>query len=301
MPRPGSPLHVFSFDGENDDVPMTIGQTQASVLENWTKKRKTLVRRRGQSLLATASLSIDPLTLSPVLYLRSDQVTGTDGSAVATWNDISGNAFHATQGTANMKPILRLTGSDISPNGTRMIDFVDSNDNMQGTLPFGPGIDITNGITIYIYCKELSTTAGGAFSSQEIFSVANSVSAFEILTRTSTLLGVGLPDQEYGTNSGNVWDSYGATVLGYQTLTAVFYPPASATAQFKLFKNGTQLGSTQTNWQAIDLRTGYTVGNGGSQNIAFRGTIGTVIVFAEAHDETTRLGVEDFITDFFEA
>ncbi len=300
MPRPFSPLHVFDFLGENDDVPMTIGQAQASTLENWTKKRKTLVRRRGQSLVGEATLMIDPLTLSPVLYLRSDQVTGADGSAVATWNDISGFGRHATQATANMQPLLRLTGSDISPNGTRMIDFADSNDNMQGTFPFGPGVDISMGCSIYIYCKELSLTAGGGFSSQEIFSIANSVGVFEVLTRTSTLLGVGLPDQEYGLNSGNVWESQGATALGYQTLTTIFYPPASASASFKFFKDGTQYGATQVNWQANDLRTGYTVGNAGSQNIAFRGTIGTVIVFNEAHDETTRQGVEDFITDFFE-
>jgi hypothetical protein len=244
--------------------------------------------------------SIDPATLANLeLYLRSDQIGVGDGAAVSTWNDISGNARHATQGTAAQRPIFRTTGADISPSGKPMVDFVDDNDNMAGPLP-GGGVSIAAGCTIYVYCKELSLTAGGAFSAQEVFSCANNVSVFELITRSSTALGVGLPDQEYALNSGNGgFRAMGATALGYQTLSLVFEPPAGAGASFKLYKNGSQQGTTQTNWQAVDIRTGYTVGNSGSANTAFRGTIGAVLVFSTAHSNLVRTGVESFLSGFF--
>ena len=59
MSRPVSPLYLNSFDGEFDDVPMVIGQRQASTLENFYKVRNKLVRRAGQSALGSASLSPD--------------------------------------------------------------------------------------------------------------------------------------------------------------------------------------------------------------------------------------------------
>lgn len=240
---------------------------------------------------------IDPLSLSNLeLYLRGDQAQGSDGAACAFWLDLSGNSRDASQATGANQPVNR-DGQSLNTL-RRMVEFDGSNDFMTGTFPFGPGIDITAGVTIYCYCNETSLTTGG-FNAQAPVVVGNSVSAFELYTRTSAALGVGLADQEYGSNSGNAYDNYGATLTGDQMLTLVFYPPAGAGAQFKLWKDGAQQGTTQTNWQATDIRTGYTVG-GGDANVGFIGYIGAVLVYSAAHNDPTRRGVERWLVNYFE-
>jgi hypothetical protein len=242
--------------------------------------------------------AIDPLTLDSLeLYLLGDEVAGADGSSVATWPDLSSHSRDATQGTAGNRPLAQ---DGVSANGLRrMIEFDGSNDYMSGPFTASPGFDISAGVTIYVYCDELSLTTAG-FNAQNIFNCGNNLSAFELYTRTSGALGTGFPDEEYGTNNGNVRDSYGATVLGPQLLTLQFIPPAGAAAEFKLYKNGVQMGTTQTNWQATGIRDGYTVGNTNNANEGFRGYIGAVLLFSTSHSNTTRVGVEQFLTDYFE-
>ncbi len=332
MPKPFTPWLVTDFRGENDTVPATeINDNQASLCQNLYIVNGGLERRLGSALINTTlgssaiqglqwcridpalagagsdaaetagSVMLDPLDpailASLELYLRGDQAQGANGAVCATWLDLSGNARDATQATAANKPINRDGQS--ANLLRRMVEFDGSNDYMAGTFPFGPGISITNGITIYVYCNETALTTGG-FNTQQVFDCGNSVSAFELVTRTSSTIGVGWPDQEYGTATGNVRDSYGATVLGNQMLTFVCYPPASATAEIKLWKNGTQMGVTQANWQANDIRSGYTVGNSGSANVGFDGYIGAVLVYSEAHNNATRSAVENWLIDYFE-
>jgi hypothetical protein len=329
--KPLTPMVVTSFRGENDTAPSTeIDDAQGALVQNLYVVNGGLERRLGGALINTTLGSVpiqgmqwcrlDPnlagvgsgaaetasvSLLSPLdptvsaylqLYLRSDQITASDGTAISAWPDISGNARDAAQATAANQPIIRYS---TSVNGKRMVEFDGNNDLMQGTFPFGPGIDITNGVSIYIYCNETALTTGG-FNAQNIFGCGNSASAFELYTRTSVALGVGYPDQEYGSNSGNVRDSFGATALGAQMLTLQFLPPASATAEIKLWKNGVQLGVTQANWQATDIRSGYSVGNGGGANEGFDGYIGAVLVYNYAHSAATRAAIENWLIDFFE-
>jgi len=305
--RPFSIARISDFGGLSDALAIQAGESQGSTVTNFLKKNRSLVRRPGYTFVAEAvpSAPMDPLdlfdipglTLGPILYLIGDEAVGADGALCATWTDISGFGRDAAQATAGLKPVIRDASS---PNGLRrMVEFDGNSMVMGGSFPFGPGIDITNGVTLYVYLDEDSLTTGG-FNAQEVLLVGNSVSAFELYTRTSAALGVGYADQEYGSGSGNVRDNYGATVLGPQVLTLVFYPPASATANIKLWKNSVQMGVTQQNWQATDIRTGYSVGDDGSANQTFDGKIGAVVAFNTAHGDTLRESVEDFLIAYFE-
>ena len=171
---------------------------------------------------------INPLTQSGLqVYLNSTTVAGAANSALATWPDLSGNARDATQSTAGQRPIIR---DGVSPNGSRMIEFVDANDVMGGTLPGAGTISIAGGMTIYVYCNETSLTTGG-FNHQAVAQALSSASPVELITRSSSSIGVGLPDQEYACNTSAAFKTFGAgTVLGAQILTVVWEPPAGASA-----------------------------------------------------------------------
>lgn len=235
----------------------------------------------------------NPTSLSNLqLNLMGGDIQGANGAGSTGWNDTSGNARHATSPTAGQRPIVR---DGASPAGVRMVEFVDTDDTMTGTLPGAPGIDISAGLSLYVYGEEQALTTGG-FNYQALFACGNNVSLFELATRTSTAMGIGgMPAQEYGVNSGNARAYHGPTQLGFQTLTLIFEPPAGATANWYLYRNGALLGSAGVNWQATSIRDTYTVGNGLSANIAFDGLVGAVSVFNAAHTDAARLGVEAYI------
>jgi hypothetical protein len=61
----------------------------------------------------TVTTPLAPLTLSEIpgaqLWLKSESLTGTDGDAIASWADSSGNANNAAQGTTANKPTLKTS------------------------------------------------------------------------------------------------------------------------------------------------------------------------------------------------
>ncbi|NDC19766.1 MAG: hypothetical protein EBZ87_05820 [Microbacteriaceae bacterium] len=73
----------------------------------------------------------------------------TDGSAVARWEDQSGNGRNATQATLNNRPVLKTS----IQNGKSGIRFDGSNDFM-ATASFAHSVPLT----LFIVCKRLSNT-----------------------------------------------------------------------------------------------------------------------------------------------
>jgi hypothetical protein len=64
-----------------------------------------LVRRRG---IVAQPTGFDPLTLSPLLWLKADAITGlANNDPVTTWTDSSMNARDFSQATASRKPLYK--------------------------------------------------------------------------------------------------------------------------------------------------------------------------------------------------
>ena len=56
-----------------------------------------------------SAAAYNPLTLTPTHWFRANDLVGADASAVATWTDLSGNAYNATQATGANQPTLRTS------------------------------------------------------------------------------------------------------------------------------------------------------------------------------------------------
>jgi hypothetical protein len=242
---------------------------------------------------------IDPATLPGLeLYLRSDQVIGADASPVSAWPDISGNNREAnlTLYTSATAPTLRLSGANIAPNGTRMVEYGAANTNGLRTLEWDIGG--TLGITVYTYYKQVSLadSLGGQI-------LVNSVSGgFEIPARGS--VGGGYIAGRHGVRMFAVPTAIRSfaesATLGYHFLTTVFSVPKNdAGNTINQWKDGTQLTPTWNFWNQTGV-SHYHVGNNEGPNGVFRGSLGALVIFSREHDAEIRAGVEEFLRAFFE-
>ena len=79
-----------------------------------------------------------------------------NGSTVSQMNDLSGNGFHATQGTANNQPTYQATGANGKPTL-----FIDSTDTLTSTATVADYVltPTTNPITTIMYVGYMPTIA----------------------------------------------------------------------------------------------------------------------------------------------
>jgi hypothetical protein len=78
------------------------------------------MHRRNRHLLGKA--------IGANLVLDSRYIQGSDGTAIGTWSDRSGNGKDATQATSNKRPLLRTGSNGI--NGNPVLNFDGSDDAM---------------------------------------------------------------------------------------------------------------------------------------------------------------------------
>ena len=247
-----------------------------------------------------ASGGIDFSALSSTqIFLLAQNATQADGVGVDSWTETS-NDRHAVQATGARQPILRKSGAHVAPTGKWMVEFDGDNDWLSNGLPAATNIPIAaTGLTLFFYYKQISLTNSSAFDAQLLFDCGNGVTVFEFFARSSADLGVGWPDTDIGTNNGNVRDLWGAAQTGYQLLTWEMIPPAGAGAEMKMYRNSVQIGTTQVNWQAPDIRDGYGVGNSIALNTGFRGAVGLVQVVSEVYSAGDRAAIESSMLSFF--
>ena len=234
------------------------------------------------------------------LRLFSTALADVDGAGVASFTELS-NARHATQATAGRRPIMRRTGDHISPNGSPMVEFDGNDDWLSGVLPGAGEIPVSvTGLMIYCYYKQISLTNSSAFDQQQLFDCGTSGGVLEVVANTSTDNGLGWAADRVGCLTGTATDTFGASQLGYQLLTLEFIPPAGAGASYKAYRNGVQIGVTETNWQMTDIRVGYGFGNVLALNCGARIAMGALQVVSERHDAIYRGQVEASILARYE-
>lgn len=107
--------------------------------------------------------NFNPNAYSPIVWFRADDVIITSG-AVSQWNDKSGNARHATQGTAGNRPTQQLN----IVNGRPVVRF-DGNNYLKSTF----GVTLTQPTTIFIVWSITSSNSALAFSAFDGISVSN--------------------------------------------------------------------------------------------------------------------------------
>jgi hypothetical protein len=100
---------------------------------------------------------VDPLALSPFLYLNSTLgLALADGAPVALWPDQSGNGHDGSQGTAGQQPTYRASGVHTSVNGSPLVQFDGLNapngDNIGGALA---NPSVANGYDLLAYGRFL--------------------------------------------------------------------------------------------------------------------------------------------------
>lgn len=199
-----------------------------------------------------------PLDLSPALWLdASDTATITQvANAVSQWNDKSGNARHATQGTGSNQPI---TGSSI--NGRNAIDFDGSNDRLIVPAAILTG---TGNLTWFFLVKP-----DGFGSNNQIFrfNVTGGHEANVAFYTTGTELSFG----------HTASFQFSALSLTADTTPQIIGCWRGGSSQ-RVTKNGT-LGSASTGAETVTGITGGQIGSDIFGGLAFNGLVAEVIVY----------------------
>lgn len=231
--------------------------------------------------------AIDPLSLpNHELSFLSTVVAGTEGDRLAGWSELA-NARDLAQAVAGAKPVLRTT-TNLSPNGSRLVEFDSQAREMTGPLPVGPMTNV-RGFTLYTAFR-LNAITGTAVG-QIIF-----------YTPTGTPLGLfvnattdwGFPLNGFpGFEATSRYQSASATATGWQKMTLLCPAPSGSSAT--LYRNGIAIATG--NWACAfgtDFKVGGYAGNGGA-----RAGIGAVDLFTDTHSPATMLGVNAYYDSVF--
>lgn len=202
------------------------------------------------------------------VWLKADAINQTDGSAVSSWPDSSGNANNATQATGTNQPIFKTA----ILNGRPIVRFDGTNDNLK-TAAFASPLSVS---TIFVVAK-MSTA-----DQIQYFYDGITTTNRNALLRYDAANG-GQLDQFAGT------EVFGAFVKGsFVVLSSVFNGASSAT-----YNNGASIISGNVGTQTL---TGLSVG-ADRINVAFlNGDIAEILVYDSALSSTDRAKARTYLS-----
>jgi hypothetical protein len=199
------------------------------------------------------------------LWLRADLISGvSDGGPVASWNDLSGNARNATQGTGSKQPLLIYN----QINGKKIVRF----DAVDDALVL-PAL-VTTSASVFVVTK----ATPGSSAAYSPFIITESL-------RICVKLG-----------SGTDWGTFvGADLSAGETL--VFATPAlvemtSTPGATFLYRDGVQKATTS------GASTGAATGSIGDETGVSRflsGDIAEIVVYNSVLSASDRLLVEKYL------
>ncbi|WP_163866907.1 LamG domain-containing protein [Myxococcus eversor] len=216
------------------------------------------------------------------LWLRADDLDGTEGSAVASWRDASGLGNHALQGVAGARPVVRRN----QLSGHAVLQFDGVNDRLDLTTNvFAPG---QFPLTVFAV---LRTTDANA----HLVGTGSSSAGFLTTYGGGLALAAGKPTLKANSNSAGLL-LQGPVIHDGQprVLSAVAHGGPSS-----LFVNGqvaglsyTALGAYAYGKSTLGASDG---GNTSASQDPFAGELAEVIVYQRALSEFERLHIEQYL------
>jgi hypothetical protein len=113
------------------------------------------------------------------VWLQADSLGLSDGTAVSSWTDISGNGFNAAQATGGQQPVFKTA----IRNGKPIVRF-DGTDDVLGLS--GSALGIFNNIgggTVFVVCSDTNNAAGAAGHYSVVFSSGTTGNRIVLLTK----------------------------------------------------------------------------------------------------------------------
>lgn len=219
-----------------------------------------------------------------VLWLRSDQGTSTttNGEPVSGWNDISGNANHAAQGTAGNQPIYISSGI----NGLPTIRFDGTNDHL--TVADADNLDNTNGVSVFVIAQPVSPDALARGLVSKRVSAGNE-EAFYLFTYTGRNLYFNASTYRINGND---------PVTDQPQIFSAIYDGSVANPRSKIFYNGEESGNGNGPVSIANMASDLHIGilNPGYAQ-AFNGDISEIIVYRDNLNKAQRLIVEAYLAN----
>lgn len=241
-----------------------------------------LAHNLGPLTLPLRGPAFDPATIAGLkLWLKADagalnasDLAATDTEAVKTWQDQSGNGWHATQATAGNRPAWYIGASS---NGSPVVRFDGVDDYFQlGNLMSG-------------------AAAGTAFV---VLSINNDPPAPD--RSSGPLSRFGTPSNaHYPWIDGAIYDDFGSTVRKDAIAVAPslaawrVYEVLSAAGDWRNYLDGSLLHATTSNtvaWGATPF-----IGSNGLGQYFIDGDIAEVLVYAAALSDADRQAVESYL------
>lgn len=216
-----------------------------------------------------------------------------DNGGVARWEDKSGNAHHATQGTSNDRPLVR-------PNtkaGKAVLEFDGSSDFMR--VADANALDL-NTFSVFSVVR-LSTYTTTTVRGPAIINKGDYATAAGTAYELTTSAGLS-PKWSTGIASGGTFSavSSGAADVAQNTWTLVSSRRAAASAAF-VFVNKVSAGSTSVVSGTLNnVSAGIGIGARGSGTPAasvdlFPGNIAELLIYNFAMTDTERSAVESWL------
>jgi hypothetical protein len=213
-----------------------------------------------------------------VLWLDAGRLTGlTNGQAVASWPDASGNGHDAAQGTSASRPVVLSA----AVNGQPAVQFDGSNDYLQNTT--FSALSGQTGATAYVVLKADTTSTNRVAFCDTARDVTSQVYSSLIYT--------------YAT--AGKWGRAAFTSRDWTIWNSVYDgAQASNATRLKLYVNGVvqALSYGSTIPAVLATGAGYDVGRPQGSNLAYwDGNIAEVIVYGRTLSESERLAVEGYL------
>lgn len=262
----------------------TSSTYQLQAADEGTTVTVTVTATNGAGSASATSAGISPVApFAPTsitglqLWLDASQISGvtTDGSAVASWTDMSGNARHATQATSGSQPVLKTAANGI--NGSPVVRF-DGVDDWLKTASF---TTISQPITAFIIYKPIAHPTGS--------------------TRSIVAEAAGFDRIAAHTTGGNLTISAGSNLFSSQFLTLgtprIIRCVVNGASSSMTFNNGVGTTTTTGNAGANTFVGGLNIGGENGAGFAPNSDVAEVIVYNAALTGPQIAQVENYLSE----